>query len=74
MYNLSAVIEKEESLYVAHCLELQVTSQGKTIEEALENLKEAAELYLEHASPEEIEDLQKAHAKNPIIATISVGN
>jgi len=74
MYTLSAVIEKEESLYVAHCVELQVTSQGKTIEEALENLKEAAELYLEHASPEEVEDLQKARAKNPIIATISVGN
>jgi predicted RNase H-like HicB family nuclease len=49
MYNLSAVVEKEGDFYVAHCVELQVTSQGKTIEEALENLKEAAELFLENA-------------------------
>jgi len=32
---------------VAHCVELGVVSQGKTIEEAKANLKEAVELYLE---------------------------
>ena len=42
-----AVITKEEKLYVAHCPELDVASQGKTVEEALENLREAIELYLE---------------------------
>ncbi len=50
MYNLSAIVEKEESWYVSHCVELQVTSQGKSIEEALENLKEAVSLYLKHTT------------------------
>ena len=43
----TAVINKEEKWYVAHCVELDVVSQGKTIEEAQSNLKEAVELYLE---------------------------
>ena len=43
----TAVIAKEENWYVAHCVELGVVSQGKTIEEAQANLKEAVELYLE---------------------------
>ncbi len=43
----TAVINKEEKWYVAHCVELDVVSQGKTIEEAQVNLKEAVELYLE---------------------------
>jgi len=43
----TAVITKEENWYVGHCLELDVVSQGKTIEEAQANLKEAVELYLE---------------------------
>lgn len=34
-------------MYVAHCPELEITSQGKNVELALENLKEAIELYLE---------------------------
>ncbi|WP_447973877.1 type II toxin-antitoxin system HicB family antitoxin [Nitrospira sp. Kam-Ns4a] len=44
---VTAVITKEERWYVAHCVELGVVSQGKTIEEAKGNLKEAVELYLE---------------------------
>ena len=43
----AAVITKEETLYVALCPELDVASQGETIEEALGDLKEAIELYLE---------------------------
>lgn len=42
----SAVITKEGKWYVAFCPELDVASQGKTVEEALSNLKEALELYL----------------------------
>ncbi|MEX2705291.1 MAG: type II toxin-antitoxin system HicB family antitoxin [Candidatus Freyrarchaeum guaymaensis] len=38
---------KEEDMYVAECLEFGTVSQGKTIEEAVRNLKEATELYLE---------------------------
>jgi len=44
---LSAVIRKGEKQYVALCPELDVTSQGYTIEETLSNLKEAVELYIE---------------------------
>jgi predicted RNase H-like HicB family nuclease len=43
----SAVIHKEDDLYVAECPEVGTVSQGNTIEEALTNLKEATELYLE---------------------------
>ena len=43
----TAVIHKEGKLYVAECLEVGTVSQGHTIEEALANLKEATELYLE---------------------------
>lgn len=43
----SAVIHKEKSIYVASCPEIGTISQGLTIEEAIENLKEATELYLE---------------------------
>ena len=43
----TAVLTREEEWYVAHCVELGVVSQGKTIEEAQANLKEAVELYLE---------------------------
>jgi predicted RNase H-like HicB family nuclease len=43
----SAVLHKEDDLYVAECPEVGTVSQGYTIEEALANLKEATELYLE---------------------------
>jgi predicted RNase H-like HicB family nuclease len=43
----SAVIHKEDDLYVADCPEIGTVSQGHTIEEALANLKEATELYVE---------------------------
>ncbi len=44
---LHNLIEKENGLYSALCLELDVASQGKTIDEAKKNLHEAVELYLE---------------------------
>ena len=44
---LSAVIHREGDLYVAECPELGTVSQGKTLEEAVANLKEATGLYLE---------------------------
>ena len=49
----SAVIHKEDRMFVAECPEVGTVSQGKTIEEAIKNLKEATELYLEEfATPE----------------------
>ncbi|MDD5642936.1 MAG: type II toxin-antitoxin system HicB family antitoxin [Syntrophales bacterium] len=50
----TAVITREENWYVAHCVELSVVSQGKTIEEAQANLKEAVELYLESFGEEDL--------------------
>jgi predicted RNase H-like HicB family nuclease len=50
----TAVINKEENWYVAHCLELGVVSQGKTIEQAKTNLHEAVELYLESFGMDDI--------------------
>jgi len=47
METFSAIIHKEEDLFVAECPEIGTASQGKDIDEALENLKEATELYLE---------------------------
>ena len=43
----TAVIHREDDLYVAVCPEVGTASQGKTVEEAVTNLKEATELYLE---------------------------
>ena len=43
----TAVIHKEEDMFVADCPEVGTVSQGRTIEEAVTNLKEATELYLE---------------------------
>ena len=43
----TAVIHKEGDLYVADCPEVGTVSQGRTVEEAIANLKEATELYLE---------------------------
>jgi len=43
----TAVLHKEDDLYVAECPEVGTVSQGNTIEEALANLKEATELYLD---------------------------
>jgi predicted RNase H-like HicB family nuclease len=43
----TAVIHKEENLYVAECPEVGTVSQGTTVEAAVKNLQEATELYLE---------------------------
>ncbi len=50
----TAILEKEGELYVALCPELDVASQGRTVEEATTNLKEAVELFLECADSQEI--------------------
>lgn len=59
----TAAITREDPWYVARCLDVEVTSQGETAEEALANLKEALELYFEdEVLPEGLEP--------PIIATL----
>lgn len=55
-HNLTALIEREGDGYVALCPELDVASEGDTIEGARRNLREALELFFETASAAEIED------------------
>lgn len=47
METFTAVIHQEEDMFVAECPEVGTTSQGKDIDEAIKNLKEATKLYLE---------------------------
>ena len=51
---LTAIIEREGDGFVALCPELDVASQGDTVDEAKKNLQEALELFFETASPEEV--------------------
>jgi predicted RNase H-like HicB family nuclease len=46
----TAIVHKEEDMYVAECPEVGTVDQGETIEEALANLREATQLYLEETS------------------------
>ena len=54
VHRLTAVIEREGKAYVALCPELDIASQGETIEESRGNLKEALELFFEAANPTEV--------------------
>lgn len=47
VYSFTAVVTREGKFYVSECPELGIASQGLSLEESLENLKEAIELYLE---------------------------
>ena len=53
---LTAIIEREDDSYVALCPELDIASQGATVAEARENLKEALELFFETASETEVQN------------------
>ena len=50
---LTAIIEREGDGYVSLCPELDIASQGDSVEQARDNLREALELFFETASPEE---------------------
>ena len=50
MSTFTAVIHKEENWYVAECPEVGTVSQGDSIEEAVDNLREATELYIEETA------------------------
>jgi predicted RNase H-like HicB family nuclease len=60
----TAVLRNEEDLYVAECPEVGTVSQGYTIEEAVANLREATELYLDEFPLEE--------SPHPILSTEGV--
>jgi predicted RNase H-like HicB family nuclease len=61
----TAAVSRENDWYVARCLEVEVTSQGTTVEESLANLKEALELYFEDVA-------LPADTEPPIIATVEL--
>ena len=52
--NFTAIIEREDDGYVSFCPELDIASQGETVEAARRNLAEALELFFQHASESEI--------------------
>ena len=62
----SAILWKEGKLQIAWCPELDIASQGKNVEEALANLREAIDLYLED------EDAKIPTNRSPILTTLSV--
>ncbi len=61
---LTAVLHKEGRLFVADCPEVGTVSQGATVEEALRNLKEATELYLE--------EFPTPGSEHPLVTTFEV--
>jgi predicted RNase H-like HicB family nuclease len=63
----SSVIWKENGWYVSWCPDLDIASQGKTVDEALNNLKEAIELYLEDENAQ-----VPFENPPPILTTVSV--
>ena len=70
IYKFTTIINKEGKLFVARCVELGVVSQGKTVELAQNNLKEAVELYLE-----DMPKAKKFSIKSPaIISTLEIAN
>lgn len=63
---LTAAVHREEELYVARALEVEVASQGESIQEALSNLREALDLYFEGNEA----GLELEH---PLVTTLEVG-
>lgn len=55
MKTITVVTTQEEKTYLSHCLEYDIASQGSTRKEALDNIKEAVSLFLECASPTEVQ-------------------
>jgi predicted RNase H-like HicB family nuclease len=53
--NFTIIIEREDDTHVAHCPEFGIASHGESVSEARSNPREAIELFLEAASPDEIQ-------------------
>ena len=54
--SFTAIVERDGDGYMALCPELDVASQGSTVEEATAHLREAVQLFLECADPSEVEE------------------
>jgi len=66
IYKFSLGIRKEDNLYIAKCFEIDVVSQGKSVEEALANIKEAITLYIESFGDEDIPTAREETFFTPI--------
>lgn len=62
--NFKNIVWKEGKYYVAQCLNVEVSSFGKTKKESLENLKEALELYFEDIKSPKISKIEKPEVVN----------
>lgn len=68
---LTAIVHKDGDLYVADCPEIGTVSQGRTVEEAVENLKEATILYLEtFGEPEK--SPRRSEPRTPVVTTFEM--
>jgi predicted RNase H-like HicB family nuclease len=67
----SVVVVKEGKSYSAWCPDVDVASQGDTVEEAIANLREAIELHLENLSPAEIREMRQKHGSQ-LMTTLEV--
>lgn len=65
--DLKSVVWKEDKYYISQCLEVDISSFGKTKKQALDNLQDALELYFEDVPLPE-----KSEVKNPIIASVKL--
>lgn len=63
----TAAVHREDDWYVAQCLEVDVCSQGASIDEALQNLAEAVELYLD-----EVDEPQQHVTATPLVTSFQV--
>ena len=66
---LSVAVSKGEKFYVARGIKIEFASQGKTVEDALKNLKKAFELWVRHAQADELEIFSK---ESPMVTNIVV--
>ena len=68
-HSLTALLIREDEGFVAICPEVDVASQGDSVEEAKKNLREAVELFFEYASPQEVKERLSSEA---FVSTLEV--
>ena len=69
---MTAILKKEKILYVGWCPELNIASQGKSIDETIANLREALELYLEDEDAYIPEELTECPQESPMLLCLNV--
>jgi predicted RNase H-like HicB family nuclease len=70
--HLTAVIRKENPVYVSWCPELNIASQGETIDKAIMNLKEALELYISDKDAFIPPELFKDYGQSPVFTCLNI--